>query len=188
MVYFLCTNPDNTAGGWCYSKRETLADDLGLTKQGILRMIDKLIEKGFIEKHPVTKFLKTTNAWNGVYFENVPSVNKVYPLGKQSLPELGKQSLPNNNNLDNNNDISKCSLKNFQNKLFTTWTKEDFKESINEARARRAETNHKQFSKEMLNAFFLHWTQPHKKGKLCFNQENKWDTYSRLTGWLSRER
>jgi hypothetical protein len=84
-----------------------MAEDLGLTKQGLLIMIDRLIVSEFLIKHPETKFLKPTDKWNGVYFEknnpqnddntdgkeSLPPVNKVDFIGKESLPVSGKQSL-----------------------------------------------------------------------------------------------
>ena len=180
----------NSSGGWSYAKRETIAIDLGLSKQGVLKLIERLVEKGFLVKHPETKFLKTTEKWADVYFE--PSVNKVYQLGKQSLPELGKQSLPNNNNLNNNIDNSNSSpqknLK-FSEIPFTNWNKEHFKQSIEEAREKRkSDASRPNFSVQMLTAFFSYWSEPDARGKMRFQSQKTWATANRLITWEQREK
>lgn len=189
MIYFLCTNEKNSSGGWSYAKRETLADDLGLSKQGVLKMIEKLIERGFLIKHPDTKFLRTTEMWSEVYFQNGPSVNKVYSAGKQSLPEAGKQSLPNNNNINNNNNTIKENDKNFSELNFKVvpypkWTIDQFKDSITEAReARKKDPKKPKFSTDMLRTFFAYWTEPDPQGVMKFAKQKTWRTAGRLAQW-----
>lgn len=81
-----------------------LADWTNSTKQGVIKNLNSLITKGYIEKHE--SFV------NGVKFCSYKSVNGI----KQSLMgystefnEGSKQSLPNNitNNIDDNIDIPK---------------------------------------------------------------------------------
>ena len=111
MIYGLSRNPENQAGGWCYAKKETLAEEIGVSKQSIFNLMDKLIEAGFLVRHPDTKFLKTTKKWNDVYFSKteppfqepaLPEVKKVYSESKESLPKQSKESLPNSNTNNNN--------------------------------------------------------------------------------------
>lgn len=122
MIYHLSNNKNNKITGWCHSKRESLAEDMGLSKQTVIKLIQKLIDLDFIYRDYDTKYLQTTQKWDAVYTgeysnsvnkvyqkqgkESLPSVNKVYPLGKESLPKLGKESLLyiDNNNIDNNKD------------------------------------------------------------------------------------
>lgn len=110
MIYQLSVSPESKILGWCYMKRTTMAEELGLTKQSILNLIDALITKGFAIRDDETTFLRTTRKWNVVYFtegkETIPDVQK-------SLPLNGKESLPNNNSLNNNNHISKGGGKKF---------------------------------------------------------------------------
>lgn len=179
MIYFLSTNPQNTAGGWCYSKRETLADDLGLTKQGVLKMIDKLIEKGFIIKHDVTKFLRTTERWNAVYFENEPSVNKVYPTSEKSLPNDGKQSLPINNNNTNNNIESLEPTQ--KTKTFKDFTDEDFQNEIKKV----MEENPNKFPNAMVKKFYNYWSEKTASGKMKLTKQETWETGKRMAYWLN---
>jgi len=103
ITHFLCTNSRNEAGGWCYQKRENMAEEIGISKQGLLDMIERMVEKGFLVKHPVTKFLKTTSKWDAVYIdegcfteskETLPRVKKLGSVGKETLPERGKETLP----------------------------------------------------------------------------------------------
>lgn len=120
MIYHLQVSPRSAVKDWCYMKREVMAEEIGITKQGLLNMINRLVEAGFLIKNDETKFLKTTEKWYCVYFsdgkeslptdskQTLPSVNKVYQESKQSLPQRGKESLPVYNiyNIDNNIDKS----------------------------------------------------------------------------------
>lgn len=179
MIYFLSTNPQNTAGGWCYSKRETLADDLGLTKQGVLKMIEKLIEKGFIIKHDVTKFLRTTERWNAVYFENEPSVNKVYPTSEKSLPNDGKQSLPINNNNTNTNIESLEPTQ--KTKTFKEFNDDDFQNEIKKV----MEENPNKFPNAMVKKFYNYWSEKTASGKMRLTKQETWETSKRMAYWLN---
>lgn len=112
LIHNLANNPKAEAR-WCYASRETLASTLSVTKQYVIKMIAILIEKGLVERHPLTKQLRTTQLWYDSVVvkkdgkQSLLSVNKVDQDGKQSLPDAthndGKQSLPNNNNIYNNN-------------------------------------------------------------------------------------
>ena len=124
MIYVLHTNPDNKLDNWCYMSKNNLAKEIGISKMGLMKMIDRLVVDGFIIKNDATKHLRTTEKWWSNYVDNqgkesLPMVNKVYQVskqslpdgGKQSLPHGGKQSLPNNNTIDNNtidNNIDKA--------------------------------------------------------------------------------
>lgn len=115
MIYFLSTSPEAKVRDWCYMSRPTMAEELGLSKQSILNLISALIEKGFVIKDVDTSFLRTTKKWNVVYFkrkqddfdggkESLPLDNKFDKGSKESLPPVGKQSIPNTNKQDINND------------------------------------------------------------------------------------
>lgn len=88
-----------------------LADFAGLTRQGVIKVLKKLIEKGYI--------IKEQNTDNGVkcssYQVNFEVVNRVDIGSKQSLQGWSteftggsKQSLPNNKS---NNDIDNTTIK-----------------------------------------------------------------------------
>jgi len=110
------SHADNKKGGWCYQSKETMSDEMELSKPAILKMIEKMIVNGFLIKHPQTKYLRTTDKWKETYFADsekqkqwldernellvIPSGKESLPrkavknIGKQSLPSDGKQSLP----------------------------------------------------------------------------------------------
>ncbi len=112
MIHFLSTKNDAAIKGWCFASREHLAEEIGLSKQSVLNLIERLATAGFLEKDEATKFLRTTSKWSKVYYtdgkESLPPVKKVVNDGKESLPEGGKESLPYNNtsyNKTNNNSF-----------------------------------------------------------------------------------
>lgn len=81
--------------GRCESSREYLAKFLGITKQGVIKLIDRLEEKGILEKDEEGK-LKVSIQWEDeTVFNGKQSLPKAKKSGKQSL-QNGKQSLPNN--------------------------------------------------------------------------------------------
>lgn len=87
--------------GKCTAKRSYLAEIIGVTKPGLFKIINSLIEKGLLEKLDDTS-LSSTEKW----------INKVYGNDKQSLPKEinkvnteDKQSLSLYNNINNNNII-----------------------------------------------------------------------------------
>jgi len=49
--------------GWCYAKKEQLAESLGFSRQAIHSMAKNLIKKNIIEKNIETGYLRTTNLW-----------------------------------------------------------------------------------------------------------------------------
>lgn len=107
MIYFLSTQPKSASPGWCYMSKQVMALELGITKRGVLKLLERLEENGFVDKNADTKFLKTTEKWNQVYGfaggeQSSPMVNKVRTGGEQSSPTGGEQSSPNNIYTNNN--------------------------------------------------------------------------------------
>lgn len=49
--------------GWCFAAKEQLGANLGVSRQSIHAMINRLKTKGLIEVQPQTGYLCTTNAW-----------------------------------------------------------------------------------------------------------------------------
>ncbi len=49
--------------GWCYASRETLGKNLGITRQGAQKIIDRLIEMQLVEVDAETNYLRTTERW-----------------------------------------------------------------------------------------------------------------------------
>ena len=60
------------APGWCYASKDYLGSQMGFTRQGIHKMINKLKSKGLIEIDSDTKYLRAATKWlNEVeYYKN----------------------------------------------------------------------------------------------------------------------
>lgn len=108
MIFYLSKKSDSKVPNWCFMSKETMAKEIGLSKQSVITLIKKLCDLGFLEKQEVTGFVKTTSRWELVYFtdgkESLPIVQYTHEFGKESLPHGGKESLPNNNTLYNNDN------------------------------------------------------------------------------------
>jgi len=94
-IRFYCSSRKYSLDGWCNVTRDIISDDLGFSKKGVIKIIDGLVEKGFLEKS-VTGKIRHTEKWDEAY-ENLgeqstpdvnPLVNKVHQDGEQSTPEI----------------------------------------------------------------------------------------------------
>jgi len=79
---------DENGSGWCYVGKLRLADEFGMSKVGLLKAIQRLIERNLL--------IKNEQGWLKVNSEGLTKFT-----GQQSLPVnkvsvRGKQSLPNN--------------------------------------------------------------------------------------------
>ena len=88
----------NNESHWCYMSKDTMANDVDLSKQAVLNIITKLVEKELIVKNPATKHLKVS-----VLFLEYLNDYKKFTDGKETLlersknfTESGKKTLPNN--------------------------------------------------------------------------------------------
>ncbi len=65
----------STVSGWCYASKEQLGKTLGLSRQSIHAIINKLKDKKLVETQGETGYLRTTQLW----YENVEVLkNKVF--------------------------------------------------------------------------------------------------------------
>jgi hypothetical protein len=104
-IYHLANNPANDSR-WCYASRTTLGEMLGFTKPTVLTIIKTLVSKNLVEMHPQTKHLRTTKLWYNNFTvgkETLPVGNtttgkETLPAGKETLPQIGKETLPPSNN------------------------------------------------------------------------------------------
>ena len=114
IIYHLSNNPSNKIKGWCYASKETLAKFMGITKQAIHQIINRLIEIGLIYKDKETKYLQTTELWYKSIVlmkikyskENIPIVKKVYHRQERNFTPYSKESLHNNNIYNNIDKIN----------------------------------------------------------------------------------
>jgi hypothetical protein len=95
----------NNDSHWCYMSRETMADDLDLSKQSILNILKGLISRGLVIKHEKTSHLRCSGDFKKMLddYKEFGYNNDHFTIGKESLPEQskkftssGKESLPNN--------------------------------------------------------------------------------------------
>ena len=117
MIFIMSSNPESIVPGWCYAKRQVIADYIGISKRAVQMAIKKLIEKGLVKKHEELEYIKTTQKWydNVVCFgggENLaPPVQEPTSEGVKILHPPREKSappFPYNNNI--NKDILKRSL------------------------------------------------------------------------------
>lgn len=125
-IYHLSNNPRSKVLGWCYSSKENIAKFLGTSSVTIFNNIDKLIEKGLVEKDNETKYLQTTKKWyeNVIvsdYKETLEPIKKLNKGIKKLYTEPLRNFIPDhketlyNSNKDNN--INK-DISNKDNKLY----------------------------------------------------------------------
>lgn len=91
---------------WCIKSLEHCAEDIGISKFGLLKLRNRLIERGLIEKN-LRGHLKVTakytevavnkvgQAQNTVVNKVVKSANKVDSAGQQSLPKINNRITKN---------------------------------------------------------------------------------------------
>lgn len=123
-IYFLSHNKANIHNGWCWASRQTLADDIGYTKRGIIKAIDRLAELGLIEKND-RKWVAPTILYHKIAHEKIgelrpQSVNQVHqsnsvngelstPVSVNSVHQSGELSSPKY--IDINKDIKEEKIK-----------------------------------------------------------------------------
>lgn len=102
MVYRL------SRSGWCNKKLDNIAFDMRLTKVGVTKMRNRLIERGYLKKG-IGNRIATTEKVNKVYLLDeseleksklsYKKVNLVYPKSKQSI---AKTPVENNKRITKN--------------------------------------------------------------------------------------
>jgi len=105
--------PSQKVAGWCCDTKDELADFVGITRQGLYKMCNKLEALKLIEQSAVGGFLRATvlfiDSDNGVNKVDKASVNKVYIERKQSLQKVSTKFTSDVNKVDevNNSKIKK---------------------------------------------------------------------------------
>jgi Mn-dependent DtxR family transcriptional regulator len=92
MVYHLSHNDK----GYCYKSLESIADDMGVSKMGVVKMRNRLIGRGLIKKN-IKGYTKTTEMYNSVIRNGERTVNLVSKPYNKVIPS-GKLSYTKNNN------------------------------------------------------------------------------------------
>ena len=63
VIYHLSHNPRGSIIGWCYASRQSIGNFFGISRPTVIKSIKKLKEKGLIEVHKETDYLKATSLW-----------------------------------------------------------------------------------------------------------------------------
>ena len=95
MVYQL------SRGGMCYKSLQSIANDMRMTKNGVVKMRDRLIERGLIIKDGKGR-LKTSVAYNSVYRVDEKTYNSVQ--NRTTKYNAAVQLSGTKNNIENNKD------------------------------------------------------------------------------------
>lgn len=128
-VMKLANNPESKKPGWCYAKKQDLANDFGITRPGLYKMIDRLVELDLIERDPKGDLRHTSKWYQSAVLnkdsiisdsdvnkvDTVENVNLVYRARKLSLQKNVnkvdtecKQSLQHElrSNTESNNELN----------------------------------------------------------------------------------
>lgn len=108
LIYMLSTNPDSKIKGWCYMSKKKMADELGLGKRTVEMILNRMLDRGFLEKEPETSYLKTSILWNRVYFrgsaETAHPAQKVRSHSAETAHDDSAETAHYNNKIDTNTD------------------------------------------------------------------------------------
>jgi len=112
-VYHLQHNP--VVSGWCFASRTKLADIIGQSRRAVFNMIDKLVEKGLLDRQEETGYLRTTATWykEVVVFREKTTKStggaKIAPVVQsevvQNVPKGGAKTAPYSNTYSNKNTL-----------------------------------------------------------------------------------
>lgn len=69
-IYNLSNNPESEFRGWYYGKIETLGKMFDFSRATAYNSVQKLIEKGLVEKDFSSGFLRTTKLWWSDFVNN----------------------------------------------------------------------------------------------------------------------
>lgn len=96
MVYQLSRD------GWCYKSLSSIAQDMRLTKNGVVKMRDRLIDRGLLKKNK-KGHLKTDVSYNSVYRLDKEAYNSVTNRTTKYNDAVQLSGTKNNNKTNNRN-------------------------------------------------------------------------------------
>ena len=107
LIHNLASNPKNIQMGWCYAKKETIADYLDLSRATVFRAIKKGLEINLLEKHPEQPaFLKATSDWYDSVMIKVESQNETASINMRRTPSQSETKprlkVRSNKDIENN--------------------------------------------------------------------------------------
>jgi hypothetical protein len=111
MVYQLCRD------GWCYKSLESIAKDMRMTKNGVVKMRDRMIARGFITKDRKGR-LKSSVIYNSVYRADSATYNSVQNRTTEYNAAVQLSGTKNNNEINKELGEGYEKFKNSRRKLF----------------------------------------------------------------------
>lgn len=96
MIYYLSRD------GWCYKSLVHIAEDMNMTKTGVVKLRDRLIDKGLVIKNR-KGYVKSSGMYNKVYLNEKPAYNLVTKRTTKynNAVQLSGTKNNNENNIDN---------------------------------------------------------------------------------------
>lgn len=100
IVYNLSNNPQSKHPGWAYASNAYYEKLLGIGERGLQKMKNRMIKRGLLERHSITKqFLRTSMTWYRVHVMGMdpeqsspPTPNKVRPAHELSAPNIHRDT------------------------------------------------------------------------------------------------
>ena len=139
----------------CFANNKHFADLIGITRENVSRNINELVKKGYITTEIEAGSRNHTRTISLTKIVNPPYQNSKPPLLKRQETK---------ENIQTNKQINKAS----SSKSLIELIKE-FEEFYN---------------KDMLNAFYLYWSETNGNGKELWKMQRTWDTKRRLNRWV----
>ena len=96
-IHKLCS-PGKIVPGWCVMSRDNMATTLGYTKRGLQKAINRLAEKGLVEKGEGSK-LRSTKEWEQCAYGPDYDLVETQHCTPQDAPKQGEQSSLNGGEL-----------------------------------------------------------------------------------------
>lgn len=96
MVYHLSHD------GWCYKSLDSIALDMKMNRMGVMKLRNRLIEKGLIKKS-IKGHTKTTDIYNKVIRTPSMAYNKVSNPYNKVISSVSQSYTKNNNRITKNN-------------------------------------------------------------------------------------
>jgi len=97
MIYHLQNNKESKIPGWFYGNRDSLAKEVGVSRRTIVRIINSLVDAGYLERDDTTSYLRTTINWDRMFVAQ--GVTGWHSSRAELARDRGDSLAPNNNNI-----------------------------------------------------------------------------------------
>ena len=169
--------------GYCFASNEYFANLYGVSKKTISLWVKSLIDNGHL-KSKINYKKGTKEIENRVLKIDITpmeeNVNTPLQKGNEGMEE--KVMTPMEEKvIDNNTSINTTSLiiERLKNLSYKKWTKDDFKNSVG--------LHLDEYGKDMLNEFYIYWTEKSASGQMKFQLHKTWETSKRLLTWSKNQ-